>query len=399
VTLSEVIKLAARGDGVTADGRHVALAAPGDQVDIAANIIPGPHHIDPPCRHFPKCGGCQLQHVDDQSYADFIVERIASALTAQKLDLPEIRPPHLSAPYTRRRASLRAERLGKRVVLGFNEAVSHYIVDIRECHILLPELFALVEPLRGLLGTMLANRKSANVHLTWADQGADVAIDGVTVEGLAAHEALTDFAQKYRLARLAIDEGYGSEPRWEPEPVTTTLGGVKVGLPIKAFLQATADGAEALTAAVTEAVGGVGLVADLFAGLGTFAMPIAASARVLAVEGARDPALMLRAAANGSGRQIAVEHRDLFRRPLSEEELGKFDAIILDPPRAGAKEQAPALARADVGRICYVSCNPATFARDARTLAEGGWRFDWIQPVGQFRWSTHVELAAAFHRT
>jgi len=398
VTLSQVIKLAARGDGVTDDGRHVALTAPGDMVDIAANIVPGPHHVDPPCRHFPRCGGCQLQHIDDASYADFIVERIASALIAQKLDVPTIRPPHLSPPRTRRRASLRAERLGKRIVLGFNEAVSHYIVDIRECHILLPELFALVDPLRALLGTMLGPRKTANVHLTWTDQGADVAIDGVSVEGLAAHEALTDFAQTHRLARLAIDEGYGSEPRWEPEPVTTTLDGVAVGLPIKGFLQATADGAQALTDAVREAVGEAALVADLFAGVGTFAVPIAAKARVLAAEGARDPALALRLAANRSGRAIAVEHRDLFRRPLSEEELSKFDAVILDPPRAGAKEQAPALARADIGRIAYVSCNPATFARDARTLAEGGWRIDWIKPVGQFRWSTHVELAAAFSR-
>ena len=398
MTLSQVIKLAARGDGVTDDGRHVALTAPGDMVDIAANIVPGPHHVDPPCRHFPKCGGCQLQHIDDASYADFIVERIASALITQKLEVPTIRRPHLSPPRTRRRASLRAERLGKRIVLGFNEAVSHYIVDIRECHILLPELFALVDPLRALLGTMLAPRKTANVHLTWTDQGADVAIDGVSVEGLAAHEALTDFAQTHRLARLAIDEGYGSEPRWEPEPVTTTLDGVAVGLPIKGFLQATADGAEALTDAVREAVGEAAVVADLFAGVGTFAMPIAAKARVLAAEGARDPALALRLAANRSGRAIAVEHRDLFRRPLSEEELSKFDAVILDPPRAGAKEQAPALARADIGRIAYVSCNPATFARDARTLAEGGWRIDWIKPVGQFRWSTHVELAAAFSR-
>jgi 23S rRNA (uracil1939-C5)-methyltransferase len=398
VTLSEVIKLAARGDGVTNDGRHVALTAPGDMVDIAANIIPGPHHIDPPCRHFPKCGGCQLQHVDDATYADFIVDRIASALTAQKLDVPTIRPPHLSPPRTRRRASLRAERVGKRIVLGFNEAVSHYIVDIRECHILLPELFALVEPLRDLLGTMLGPRKTANVHLTWTDQGADVAIDGVSVEGLAAHEALTGFAQNHRLARLAIDEGYGSEPRWEPEPVTTTLDGVAVGLPIKGFLQATADGAQALTDAVREAMGEAALVADLFAGVGTFAVPIAAKARVLAVEGARDPALALRFAANRGGRPIAVEHRDLFRRPLAQEELDKFEAVILDPPRAGAKEQAPALARAAIERIAYVSCNPATFARDARILAEGGWRIDWIKPVGQFRWSTHVELASAFSR-
>jgi 23S rRNA (uracil1939-C5)-methyltransferase len=398
VTLSEVIKLAARGDGVTADGRHVALAAPGDMVDIAAQIIPGPHHVVPPCRHFPKCGGCQLQHIDDESYADYLVERIGSALAAQRLDVPEIRLPHLSPPRTRRRASLRAEKVGKRIVFGFNEAVSHFIVDIRECHVLLPELFAMVDPLRGLLDVLLAPRKTANVTLAWTDQGVDVAIDGVSVEGYAAHEALTDFAQAHRLARLAIDEGYGSEPRWEPEPVTVTFDGIQVGLPIGGFLQATADGEGALTRAVAEAIAGAATVADLFAGLGTFAVPLSVKAKVLAVEGARDPALALRMAANRTGRSIAVEHRDLFRRPMSDAELGQFEAVILDPPRAGAKEQAPALARADIGRIAYVSCNPATFARDARTLVDGGWRIEWIKPVGQFRWSTHVELAAAFNR-
>jgi len=397
VTLSEVIKLAARGDGVTADGRHVALAAPGDMVDIAAEIIPGPHHVSPPCRHFPKCGGCQLQHVDDESYADYLVERIGSALAAQKLDLPEIRMPHLSPPRARRRASLRAERLGKRIVFGFNEAVSHYIVDIRECHILLPELFALVDPLRTLLGTMLAPRKAANVHLTWTDQGADLAIDGVTVDGLAAHEALTDFAQTHRLARIAIDEGYGSEPRWEPESVTTTIGGLAVGLPIKAFLQATADGAAALTEAIGEAVGDAAIVADLFAGLGTFALSLA-PARVYAAEAGRDAIMSLKAAAGRAGRQVFADHRDLYRRPLTVEELGRFGAVVLDPPRAGARDQAAGLAQATTPIIAYVSCNPSSFARDAQVICEGGYRLDWIQPVGQFRWSTHVELAARFSR-
>ena len=399
MTLSEVIRLAARGDGVTADGRHVALAAPGDMVDNAAEIIPGPHHVDPPCRHFPRCGGCQLQHVDDAAYADYLIERISSALIAQKVPVPEIRRPHLSPPRTRRRASLRAERVGKRVVFGFNEAVSHYIVDIRECHILLRELFALVDPLRNLLGSLLEPRKTANVHLAWTDQGADVAMEGVAFEGLAAHEALTEFAVLHRLARLAIDEGYGSETRWEPEPVTVHIGGVAVGLPPRAFLQATEDGQAALTEAVGQAIGEADTVADLFAGLGTFSLPAAVRARVLAVEGARDAVLALKVAANRTGRSIAVEHRDLFRRPLSEEELARFEAVILDPPRAGAKEQTPALARADVGRIAYVSCNPATFARDARSLIDGGWKLEWVKPVGQFRWSTHVELAAAFTRT
>jgi 23S rRNA (uracil1939-C5)-methyltransferase len=398
VILSEVIRLAARGDGITADGRTVALAAPGDMVSNAADILPGPHHVDPPCRHFPRCGGCQLQHVDDTTYSEYLIDRVTGALASQKLAVPDIRRPHLSPPRTRRRASLSAERIGKRVVLGFNEEVSHHIVDMRECHILLPELFALVDPIRVLLGTLLKPRTRATVFLAMTDQGIDVALDDVTVEGLAAHEALIDFAQTHKLARLAVDEGYGSEPRWEPEPVTITLDGVAVGLPIKPFLQATADGSAALTRAVQEAVGDCSTIADLFAGVGTFAIPLARKAKLLAVEGARDPALALQMAANHGGRQLAVEHRDLFRRPLSSAELARFDAIVLDPPRAGAKEQIPDLARAAASRIAYVSCNPATFARDARGLIDGGWQIDWIQPVGQFRWSTHVELAAAFSR-
>jgi 23S rRNA (uracil1939-C5)-methyltransferase len=395
----EVLRLAARGDGVTADGRHVALAAPGDWVGIDASLRPGPHHQVPPCRHFPRCGGCQLQHVDDAVYRDFLVARVADALKAQKLVVPDIREPHLSPPLARRRAIMRAERLGGRVVLGFNEGASHHIVDLKQCAVLLPELFALVEPLRALLRPLLAPRRPAELHLARLDGGVELMLSGVVLEGLAAQEALTDFAVRHRLVRLSVDEGYGAETRWEPEPVTVTLGGVAVPAPPGAFLQATADGQTTLQAAVAEAVGTAATVADLFAGLGTFALPLAqAGARVYAAEGARDTALALQSAARRAGLPLAVEHRDLFRRPLDNKELARFDAVVLDPPRAGAKEQMAALADGAGGRIAYVSCNPATFARDAAVLVGGGWRISWVQPVGQFRWSTHVELAAAFSR-
>ncbi len=394
-----IVRLAGRGDGASDDGRYIALAAPGDRIAADGSIEPGPHHVTPPCRHFPRCGGCQLQHVDDAAYADFLTDRVIGAVAAQGLPVPEMRAPHLSPPRTRRRASLRAERIGRKVVIGFNEAQSHRIVDIRECHILRPELFDLVEPLRRLLGPMLKEKRQASIGMTFADQGVDLALEGVTAEGLAASEGLTAFAQTHRLARLSIDEGYGSEPRWEPEAVTVTLGGVAVPLPANAFLQATPDGEEALRAGVAEAIGDAATVADLFAGLGTFALPLAAKAKVLAVEGAREAALALKLAANRSQRPLMVEPRDLFRRPLDAAELGRFEAIVIDPPRAGAKEQMPALASAKgISRIGFVSCNPATFARDARLLVDGGWRLEWIRPVGQFRWSTHVELVAAFAR-
>ena len=391
-----IVRLAARGDGVTASGRFFPLTAPGDLIDAAGEIVPGPHHQVPPCRHFPECGGCQMQQVDDQAFGTYLAERVAHGLAAQGLDGTEIRAPHISPPNSRRRASLRAERRGGQIVLGFNAEASHRIIDMRECYVLRPELFALVDPLRRLMKTLLSPRGDGGVRLTLADQGADVLLERVDVDTLEAAEALGAFAEQHRLARLALDDGYGPQTRWEPDPVTITLGGVPVPLPHAAFLQATEEGEGALISAVREAVGDARIVADLFAGLGTFALAL--EGKVLAVEGGRDAALSLKAAANRVQRQVFVDHRDLFRRPLTGAELSRFEAVVLDPPRAGAKEQVAALARAATPRIAYVSCNPATFARDAATLVEGGYRLDWVKPVGQFRWSTHVELVGAFSR-
>ena len=392
-----IVRVAARGDGVTASGRHAALAAPGDLLGTDGSVTPGPHHQPPPCRHFPTCGGCQLQHLDAASEAAFVVDRIAAALDAQGLAAP-IRPPHLSPPRTRRRATLHAEAKGGRVLLGFNAAASHAIVDMAECWILDPALFALVAPLRALF-QRLGLRRRAGVQMTLVDGGVDLLVTGFAPDGLAAAEAVTAFCERHALARLAFDDGMGPETRWEPRPATVTLGdggGVAVPFPPGAFLQATADGEAALVAAVGEGVAAAGTVADLFAGLGTFALAL--PARVYAAEGARDALLALKAAAAQAGRTVFAEHRDLYRRPLTVAELDRFDAVVLDPPRAGARDQMPALAACRVGAIAYVSCNPSSFARDARTLVEAGWRLDWVQPVGQFRWSTHVELAARFSR-
>jgi 23S rRNA (uracil1939-C5)-methyltransferase len=390
-----IVRVAARGDGITGDGRHAALAAPGDTLTPEGQVIPGPHHQAPPCRHFPTCGGCQLQHLDDESYAGFITDRIAGALAAQHL-ATDIRPPALSPPRTRRRAALQAEAKGGRIRIGFSEGSSHALVDLQECWILTPTLFGLVAPLRGLLGRFLTGNRRARLHLTEADQGIDLLIEGIEAEGLAAAEAITDFCLRHGVARLAIDNGLGPETRWEPEPVTITLAGVPVSMPHNAFLQATREGEAALVAAVREAVGQAGTTADLFSGLGTFALAL--SGRVYAAEAARDAILSLKAAGARTGRQLFADHRDLFRRPLTATECDRFDAIILDPPRAGAREQVLQLAEAKTPLLVYVSCNPSSFARDAEILCKGGYTLEWIQPVGQFRWSTHVELAARFSR-
>ena len=390
-----IVRIAARGDGVTASGRYAALAAPGDLLSENGTVEAGPNHQKAPCRHFPECGGCQLQHVSDDAYRSYLVDRVAGALGQHGL-ATEIRDPHLSPPRSRRRATLRGLRAAQGVVIGFNAARSTQIVDMRECHILRPELFALLDPLRRLLSRTLQARRTAEIQLTLADQGADVTIKGIAAAGLEAAEALTAFGREQALARLSVDEGTGPEIRYEPAPATVTPSGITVPLPPGAFLQATADGEAALVEAAREAVGDASRVADLFAGLGTFAF--AFNGPVTAAEASRDAVLALQSAARAAGRSIAVEHRDLYRRPFDAKELGAFDAVVLDPPRAGAEEQVRQLAVSAVPHIAYVSCNPATFARDAAILAAGGYSLDWARPVGQFRWSTHIELAACFTR-
>jgi 23S rRNA (uracil1939-C5)-methyltransferase len=283
------------------------------------------------------------------------------------------------------------------VHLGFTEQGSHRLIDLDECHVLDPRLFALLGPLRGMLATLLPASRRINVQLTRTDQGPDVLIDGVEAEGLAAAEALIAFSQRHQLARLSMDEGLGPTTRWEPDPVTVTLGGVAVPFPHGSFLQATPEGEAALVSAVRDVAGGAGAIADLFAGLGTFTFAFPTS-KVYAGEAARDPVLALKAAAGVGRRQIFADHRDLFRRPLTTKELNNFQAVVIDPPRAGAKEQSTEIAASIVPRVAFVSCNPSTFARDAEILCKGGYVLDWIQPVGQFRWSTHVELAAQFSR-
>jgi 23S rRNA (uracil1939-C5)-methyltransferase len=265
-----------------------------------------------------------------------------------------------------------------------------------ECHILHPRLFELVAPLRSLLAAIVPPKRTAEVQLALADQGPDILLKGVAVDGLEAVEVLTAFSERHSLARLAIDEGFGPEARFEPQPVTITLGGIPVALPEGAFLQATEDGEAALVAAVREATAAAGRIADLFAGLGTFAMSL--DGQMVAAEASRDAILALKGAAGRAGRAIHAEHRDLYRRPFDAKELAAFDAVVLDPPRAGAADQVRELAASAVPRIAYVSCNPATFARDAEMLTSGGYKLLWVRPVGQFRWSTHVELAAAFSR-
>lgn len=393
-----IIRVAAKGDGITADGRHAPLTAPGDRLLPDGTVARGPHHVAPPCVHFPACGGCELQHLDEASLADFVTGRVVGALAGQEVVAQSVLPPHLSPPMTRRRASLRAARSGRKITIGFAEAGSHTLIDLSMCAVLDPRLFALLEPLRALLLLILPDKRAAHVRMSLVDQGVDLLLEGVKVEGLAADEGLGDFARAHGLARLTIDEGDGPQTRWAPDAATMTFGGVAVGFPPYSFLQATPDGEAVLVRAVRDAMPETGAIADLFCGLGTFALALGVGRPVYAAEGARDVVLSLKAAGQIAQRRMMADHRDLFRRPLVPEELNRFAAVVIDPPRAGAREQVMQLAASSVPVIAYISCNPASFARDAVHLVAGGYRLESVRPVGQFRWSTHIEMVGIFRR-
>jgi len=396
-TGQEIIRIAAKGDGVTADGQHVSGAAPGDVLQADGSLKHGAHHVAPPCRHSGTCGGCQLQHIDGGSLQQFVTDRVANAAEGQGLSVGRLLETHLSPPLSRRRATLHALRTQQGAVLGYREAGSHRIVDLAECHVVAPELFALALTLRGFIARH-AGKGAVDIELTLVDQGVDCSLRNMTLEGLEATEAALEFAQQTGLARLSLDQGYGPEAMWEPEPVTVTLSGVSVPFPSGSFLQATRDAEAVMIGDAKRWAHGAGTVADLFSGLGTFAFALAGQAKVLAAEAAREAYLACKTAAGTSAKPVHAMHRDLFRNPLLAAEISRFDAVLLDPPRAGARDQIAQIAQSEIAKVVYVSCNPSSWARDARQLADAGFTLQELRPVGQFRWSTHVELTSCFTR-
>jgi 23S rRNA (uracil1939-C5)-methyltransferase len=397
----EIIRLAAKGDGVTAQGAHFPRAVPGDQVDGEGEVTRGPHHVEPPCTHFGNCGGCQLPQAVDTVLRDFVRGRVVNAAAGQGLEGAELLEEHLSPLKSRRRATLHALRIKGGAELGFREAGSHRLVNLSQCEILRPELAQLIKPLRKFV-TAHGPKTGADIAVALCDQGLDLGLVNLPLEGLEATEAALDFARDNALARMTIDQGYGAETVWEPEPVTITLSGLPVSMPAGSFLQATDDAEARMVSDALEWLGDARLIADLFSGLGTFAFALASNGpdgrKVLAVEAEQAAHLACKTASARIAGRVHAMHRDLFRNPLQPSELRRFDAVLLDPPRAGAKAQIGAIAQSDVARIVYVSCNPSSWARDGAVLAEAGFKLTKLRPVGQFRWSTHVELVSLFER-
>ncbi|MCA8933441.1 MAG: class I SAM-dependent RNA methyltransferase [Rhodospirillaceae bacterium] len=413
----EIAEIGNRGDAIAhwqGSTVYVPGGAPGDRlrVRLAGKIAggalvaeplelvhPGPARQTPPCRHFGACGGCRLQHIDDPTYAAWKTGQVARALAHRGLDAIAVAPLVRTPPDGRRRARLAARRSAKGVFLGFHEGRSQRIVDLAECHILEPRLFALLDPLRAVLAEVLAPAEPCGLMACALDDGIDLVIEAARPPDLAAREALAGFAHAQDLARLSWRIGEGeAEPVCARRSAVLRHDGVAVAVPPGPFLQASRAAEAVLTAAVVEALDGCARVADLFCGLGAFALPLSRHARVLAADSDGAAVAALAVAAQAAGRPVEAHARNLYSRPLGTPELAALDAVVLDPPRLGARDQVAALAASPVPVVAMVSCNPATFARDARLLVDGGYACPSVMPVDQFVWSPHVELLGIFRR-
>jgi 23S rRNA (uracil1939-C5)-methyltransferase len=338
-----------------------------------------------------------MQHLADDAYRRWKLDILHQALARRGLDGVAIGEMISVPPASRRRARFTARRLRGGVHLGFNAPGSHNIVDLSVCHILVPSIVAVLDDLRILLAALLPPGGKADVQITATETGLDIWLVANIPHNAQNDMRLAEFAQTADLARLST--GTLPDIGMVRRPPRITFNGVAVTPPPDGFLQASLAGERALADLVRGGVGEAGRVADLYAGIGTFGFALAAGVEVLAVEGAEAQVQALIEARNKARRtRIDVQVRDLERRPLSDQELQSFDAVIFDPPRPGARGQTALLATSPVPVLLAVSCNPSTFARDARTLVDGGYRLTSVTPVDQFPWSRHLELVAKFQR-
>ena len=401
--------MGAQGDGLapgplfaplSLPGERILARVSGDRADIEAVLSASADRIEPACPHFGDCGGCALQHWAEKPYLAWKVEQIARSLARERIET-EFAAPFEARPGTRRRLALHARRDGGRVRLGFKARRSWRLVEIEACPVSDPALVAAFPALRKLAGAFFEHPKSApTLHVTVSRTGLDVDVTGVERRsgGLSADARMwaAEAAHAADMARVSL----AGEVIYQERAPMVRVGPATVALPPGSFLQAVAEAEAAMAAYALEAVRGAGRIADLFCGVGAFTFRLAELAPVYAADSA-GPAVKALAAATASApglKPITAEVRDLGRRPLLAMEMKKIDAVVFDPPRAGALEQAGEIARSKAQVAVGVSCNPATFARDARILVDGGFTLRRVLPVDQFLWSPHVELVGVFSR-
>ena len=407
VTLT-IERLGAQGDGIaTHDGRQVfaPLTLPDetitaeidrDRARVIDIITPSPDRVGQRCAHYGECGGCSLQHLADERYLAFKREQVVTALSFLQIDAP-VDPVIAIAPRSRRRAVFAGHRAGKAIAIGFHSRRSHRIVPITDCTVVTPGVLALLPKLERVAAITAPTKDALTISVTETITGFDVALNGVA-RGIPADARIRAIqaAGEIGLARLSINGDVAME-RAAP---TIRAGAAHLTPPPGGFLQACEASEAAMLALVKEAIGDSRKVVDLFAGAGTFSLPLASTATVHAVEGEETALAALDRAARKaqSLKPVTVEKRDLFRQPLTCADLKRFDAAVIDPPRAGAEAQSRELAASSLKRIAMVSCNAQTFARDIKIMRDASWRITRITPIDQFLWSPHIEIVAQLHR-
>jgi 23S rRNA (uracil1939-C5)-methyltransferase len=404
----DIARLGAQGDGVSdtpsgpvfvpyaLSGERVQADVHGERARLIAVMTPSPDRIAPVCRHFTHCGGCAMQHLRSPAYLAWKREVVIAAFASRGIDAP-VAPVASVGVGARRRAAFSARRTGRGVVLGFHEAKGVEIVDLQECPVTASAIVRLLPGLRRLVEPLMSRRAPGRVVVTLAANGVDVAVEDVPGDPPPdVREFLAREATALGLARLTL----AGDTLYQATVPAVRFGTANVVLPARSFLQAAPVAEAAMVRLVTQATAGAKRVVDLFSGMGTFTFPLAQNAFVLAVDGDKQAITALQNAAKRTPglKPIEVKVRDLFREPLSARELQGFDAAVFDPPRAGAATQAQSLVDSPINVVVAVSCNPATLARDARILIDGGFKLERVTPIDQFLFSPHIEAVAVFRR-
>jgi len=385
----------------TLPGERVLASGAGERRELVEVLTPSADRVAAPCPHFGVCGGCALQHWAHGPYLAWKVERLVRTLARERLEA-EVLPAFAAGPGARRRVALHARRGDRQAArLGYKVRRAWDLVDIEVCPISELAIQQAIPGLKRLAAPLFEHPKSApTLHVTVTAAGLDVEITGVERRsgGLSgdARMVLAERAAEADLARVTMD----GEVAYQARAPEVRLGPAIVRLPPGAFLQATARAETAMADFVAGEAEGAARIADLYCGVGTFTFRLAEVAPVHAADFSAG-AIRALAAAVGTApglKGVTAEARDLVRRPVLAEELRKFDLAVFDPPRAGAAEQVAEIARSNLTKVVAVSCNPATFVRDARRLVDAGFRLETVLPVDQFLWSSHIELCAAFSR-
>lgn len=387
------------GAGITSEGIKLPGTLPGEQISINNNILkiikPAETRVTPVCSHYKNCGGCTIQHAKASFIKEWKFNIIESSLAERGIKT-NIRPIQTSESESRRRATFHGIKTKKNVIVGFFKKGSHELVSTEQCKLVDPRIISKY-PLFREITKIGATRKSViNIVTTLTSSGLDLNVLNGKILDVKTKGQISVLCETFKIARIT----WNGDLLSQFSPPTIIFDKLVVTIEPETFLQATEQGQEALIKNVLDSVKGASNVVDLFSGCGTFSLPIAKYAKILAVDKSENMLSVIKNAwrKNHGLKEIVCRAQDLFKNPILKDELKLFDTVIIDPPRSGAEVQINEIATSSITRVSSVSCNPKTFSRDARVLIDSGFALDWVQPIDQFLWSSHIEIVSQFSR-